>query len=398
MNNQNTPVHIHLWHHDFWLLVIADMLLTMSVYMLIPTFPQWLLTGQHFTPGQTGLSMAAFALGLYLFGAQCSWLVQRFRRNVVCMWAILALALNVLLLGYFSPLTTFPRALIQRFALGAAFGLAQMVLSSTLIIDTCESNQRTEANFGAAWFSRFALSLGPVAGLAVTLLPTDRYLASLGCCITPITSILFVSGILALISMLLIRRVSFPFRTPEEGVSVVSLDRFFLPSGFLLFLNLLLISTVVGLMLSLSLSLAFYALMMGGFLLALLAQRFVFSNADLKSEVLTGLILQLASLAVMLIHPVSLVAPLLLGLAVGIICSRFLLFFVKLSRHCQRGTSQSTYFLSWETGLALGLGLGYGVFTGERSMLIYTGIALTAVALAMYHFLTHSWFLKHKNR
>ena len=138
--------------------------------------------------------------------------------------------------------------------------------------------------------------------------------------------------------------------------------------------------------------------MMGGFLLALLAQRFVFSNADLKSEVLTGLILQLASLAVMLIHPVSLVAPLLLGLAVGIICSRFLLFFVKLSRHCQRGTSQSTYFLSWETGLALGLGLGYGVFTGERSMLIYTGIALTAVALAMYHFLTHSWFLKHKNR
>lgn len=398
MNNQNTPVHIHLWHHDFWLLVIADMLLTMSVYMLIPTFPQWLLTGQHFTPEQTGLSMAAFALGLYLFGAQCSWLVQRFRRNVVCMWAILALALNVLLLGYFSPLTTFPRALIQRFALGAAFGLAQMVLSSTLIIDTCESNQRTEANFGAAWFSRFALSLGPVAGLAVTLLPTDRYLASLGCCITPITSILFVSGILALISMLLIRRVSFPFRTPEEGVSVVSLDRFFLPSGFLLFLNLLLISTVVGLMLSLSLSLVFYALMMGGFLLALLAQRFVFSNADLKSEVLTGLILQLASLAVMLIHPVSLIAPLLLGLAVGIICSRFLLFFVKLSRHCQRGTSQSTYFLSWETGLALGLGLGYGVFTGERSMLIYTGIALTAVALAMYHFLTHSWFLKHKNR
>lgn len=398
MNNQNTPVHIHLWHHDFWLLVIADMLLTMSVYMLIPTFPQWLLTGQHFTPEQTGLSMAAFALGLYLFGAQCSWLVQRFRRNVVCMWAILALALNVLLLGYFSPLTTFPRALIQRFALGAAFGLAQMVLSSTLIIDTCESNQRTEANFGAAWFSRFALSLGPVAGLAVTLLPTDRYLASLGCCITPITSILFVSGILALISMLLIRRVSFPFRTPEEGVSVVSLDRFFLPSGFLLFLNLLLISTVVGLMLSLSLSLVFYALMMGGFLLALLAQHFVFSNADLKSEVLTGLILQLASLAVMLIHPVSLIAPLLLGLAVGIICSRFLLFFVKLSRHCQRGTSQSTYFLSWETGLALGLGLGYGVFTGERSMLIYTGIALTAVALAMYHFLTHSWFLKHKNR
>lgn len=398
MNNQNTPVHIRLWHHEFWLLVIADLLLTMSVYMLIPTFPKWLLAEQQFTPEQTGLSMAAFALGLYLFGAQCSWLVQRFRRNMVCMWAIVALALNVLLLGYFSPMTTFPKALIQRVALGAAFGLAQMILSSTLIIDTCESHQRTEANFGAAWFSRFALSLGPVAGLAVALLPANDYLMPLGCHLTQITPILFVSGIIALVSMLLISRVSFPFRTPEEGVSVASLDRFFLTSGFPLFLNLLLISVVVGLVLSLSLSLVFYALMMGGFLLALLAQRFVFRNAELKSEVISGLILLLAALLVLLVYPTSVVAPLLTGTAVGVISSRFLLFFVKLSRHCQRGTSQSTYFLGWETGLALGLGMGYGLFYDTRDMLLYTCLAITATALLMYHFLTHRWFLEHKNR
>ena len=398
MNNQNTPVHIRLWHHEFWLLVIADLLLTMSVYMLIPTFPQWLMAEQQFTPEQTGLSMAAFALGLYLFGAQCSWLVQRFRRNMVCIWAIVALALNVLLLGYFSPLTTFPKALIQRIALGAAFGLAQMILSSTLIIDTCESHQRTEANFGAAWFSRFALSLGPIAGLAVVILPAENYLLPFCCHLTQITPILFVSGILALFSMLLISRVSFPFRTPEEGVSVASLDRFFLPSGFPLFLNLLLISIVVGLALSLSLSLVFYALMMGGFLLALLAQRFVFRNAELKSEVISGLILLLGALFVLLVHPSSMVAPLLMGTAVGVISSRFLLFFVKLSRHCQRGTSQSTYFLGWETGLALGLGMGYGLFYGSRDILLYTSLAITATALLMYHFLTHRWFLKHKNR
>lgn len=398
MNNQNTPVHIRLWHHDFWRLVIANMLLTMSVYMLIPTFPQWLMAEQQFTPEQIGLSMAAFAVGLYLFGAQCSWLVQRFRRNVVCMWAIVALALNVLLLGYFSPLTSFPRALIQRFALGAAFGLAQMVLSSTLIIDTCESHQRTEANYGAAWFARFALSLGPVAGLAITLLPTDSYLAPLGCQLSSISPILFMSGILAIVSVLLISRVSFPFRTPEEGVSMASLDRFFLPSSFLLFLNLLFISSVVGMTFSLSLSLVFYALMMGGFLLALLAQRFAFRNAELKSEVVSGLILMLASILILLVYPSSLVSPLLMGMAIGVISSRFLLFFVKLSRHCQRGTSQSTYFLGWETGLALGLGFGYGLFYDTRDILLYTCLGTTFIALLMYHFLTHQWFLKHKNR
>jgi uncharacterized membrane protein len=142
----------------------------------------------------------------------------------------------------------------------------------------------------------------------------------------------------------------------------------------------------------------FYAVMMVGFLLALLAQRFVFRNAELKSEVITGLILLVAALLVLLTHPGSLVAPLLMGTAVGVINSRFLLFFVKLSRHCQRGTSQSTYFLSWETGLTLGLGLGYGLFYDVRDVLIYTSLAVTATALLMYHFLTHRWFLKHKNR
>ena len=398
MNNQTTPVHIRLWHHEFWLLVIADLLMTMSVYMLIPTFPSWLMVEQQLTPVETGLSMMAFAAGLYLFGPLCSWLVQQYRRNVVCMWAIAALALNVFLLGYSSPLTSFPRALIHRVALGAAFGLAQMVLASTLIIDTCESHQRTEANFGAAWFSRFALSLGPVAGLALAILPTNNLLAQLHCHQSQITPVLFVSGIVALVSMLLISRVSFPFRTPEEGVCIASLDRFFLPSGFVLFLNLLLISTVVGMLLSQPLSLVFYAMMMGGFLLALLAQRFVFRNAELKSEVISGLILLLASVLVQLVYPVSLVSPLLLGMAVGIVSSRFLLFFVKLSRHCQRGTSQSTYFLAWDTGLALGVGIGYCLFYDCRDLLFYTCLCVTGVSLLMYHFVTHRWFMKHKNR
>ena len=179
---------------------------------------------------------------------------------------------------------------------------------------------------------------------------------------------------------------------------MASLDRFFLPSSFLLFLNLLFISSVVGMTFSLSLSLVFYALMMCGFLLALLSQLFAFRNAELKSEVVSGLILMLASILILLVYPSSLVSPLLMGMAVGIISSRFLLFFVKLSRHCQRGTSQSTYFLGWETGLTLGIGMGYGLFTGMRDMLLYTGIGITVVSLLMYHFFTHYWFIKHKNR
>ena len=208
-------------------MVVAGLLLTMSVYVLIPIMPIWLMRTENFTSLETGLSIGAYAIGLYLFGAQCSWLVQRFRRNVVCMWAIILVGLSVALLWYIDGLRSefveFWVILLQRLLLGAAFGLAQMVLSSTLIIDTCESHQRTEANHSAAWFARFAISLGPLAGLiAYHYFGFDKALwGSIGC---------------AALSLLLIRQVTFPFRAPEEGVHVASLDRFLLPQGDLFLL------------------------------------------------------------------------------------------------------------------------------------------------------------------
>ena len=389
MNVQNTPVHIKLWHRDFWLLSFASLLLTVAVYVLIPVMPKWLMDVEHFTPAQTGRAMGVFGLGLYVFGALCSWLVQQYRRNVVCMWAIIFIALDVALLWYMDAQRTisvdFTIVMLQRFLLGAAFGLAQMVLASTLIIDTCESFQRTEANHSVSWFTRFALSLGPLAGLLLY----ECYgfngvmLASVGCAVG---------------AFLLVKLVAFPFRTPEEGVHVASLDRFYLPHGTVLFVNFLLVSTVVGLLLSMPMQPISYALMMGGFLLALLAQRFVFRDAELKSEIISGLLLMVAALLILLVAPQSPISPVLIGLSVGVIGARYLLFFIKLSRHCQRGTSQSTYFLGWETGLALGLALGYGVFYGQSESLLLTGVGLCVVALVVYHFFTHDWFMRNKNR
>ena len=115
-------------------------------------------------------------------------------------------------------------------------------------------------------------------------------------------------------------------------------------------------------LLTLPLTPVFYGLMMVGFLLALLAQRFVFRDAELKSEVISGQILLIAALLTLLGYPESPVAPVLVGLGMGIISARFLLFFIKLSRHCKRGTSQSTFFLGkrdwpWDCAQAMPYGM-----------------------------------------
>ena len=392
MNSQNTPVHIRLWHRDFWLMAFANLLLTAAVYMLVPTMPRWLTDSQGLSSLEAGLAMGAFGIGLFVLGAFVSFLVQHYRRNVVCIWAVLAMVALIGLLYYVDTqrceFVEFWLVLLQRFALGAAFGLAQMVLTSTLIIDTSESYQRTEANHAAAWFGRFALSLGPLAGLLLQRL-------------IGFDSVLLVSGCVAVAAVVLIWMVDFPFRTPEDDIPVVSFDRFFLPHGFPLFVNMLLITLAVGLLFSLPLSEYFYAQMMVGFLFALLAQRFVFRDAEVKSEVVSGLILMGAAILMMLTRTqkdiVAYAAPVFVGFSLGIIGSRFMLFFIKLSRHCQRGTSQSTFLLGWESGIALGLGVGLAFFQSDSNALLFTALVLVVIALILYHF-THNWFLTHKNR
>ena len=373
-------------------MAIANLLLTMAVYVLIPVLPGWLLHNQGLTLQETGLAIGVFGAGLFLFGCFTSYLVERYRRNIACVGAVLLMSASLGFLLYLDSqqavFAGLPLILLQRLVFGATFGVAQMILSSTLIIDTCESYQRTEANHSASWFSRFALSLGPMVGILVSRYAdfSMAILVAMGC---------------AICAVVLILLVHFPFRAPREDVPVVSLDRFLMPQGWPLFVNLLLVTIVAGMLMATGLSELFYAMMMAGFLLALLALRFVFCDAELKSEVVTGLFLIGAALLMMLTRQLTIVnfaSPLFIGLGLGLIGSRFLLFFIKLSRHCQRGTSQSTFMLCWESGIAFGIGFGYSLLESETARVLQVSLVLTVAALLIYNFYIHDWFLKHKNR
>ena len=393
MNTQNTQIHISQWQRGFWLLAIANVLVAMSVYVLVPVMPLWLMEGEGFSARDAGLAMGAFGVGIFALGGFCSYLVQRYRRNRICMEAIILMVICITLLHSFFQ-HDFGAVekwwvFAQRILFGAVYGLAEMVLASTLIIDKCTSSMRTEANHSTSWFSRFAVALGPMVGLIVYHLTGSFW------------RVILVSDVCVIISLLLIRAVKFPFRAPEENTHVFSLDRFFLTQGTPLFFNIFLIMLPVGMLFSLALPWMFYAMMMVGFVLALMAQRFVFQNAELKSEVVTGMILIVAAMQIMHVYSIDkviYVAPTMIGLAIGIIGSRFLLFFIKLSRHCQRGTSSSTFLLGWESSIAIGIGIGYISFSGQSDRLLVVAEVISILAAAMYLSVTHQWFLNHKNR
>jgi putative transport-related membrane protein len=391
MDTQNTPVHISLWHADFWILAITNLLITMSVYMLIPILPVWMLGSAGLSQQAVGIVMGVYGIGLFLLGGFCNWLVQRYRRNRVCLWAIALVFLA--LLGCWLVERELHQSWLQyrvllflRLVLGAGFGLVQMILSSTLIIDKSESFQRTEANHASAWFGRFALSLGPMLGIVFA---------------RTTFSPLFASAALALAAYILLATVKFPFRTPDDGVKKISGDRFFLPVAKWLFLNLFLICLSVGILMSTQFTAMFYAMVMVGFAIALLAERFAFVDADLKSQVVAGSILIAAALMMILTRKqmvVNYISPVFVGLGIGLIGSRFLLFFIKLSKHCQRGTAVSTYMLGWESGLAAGLFVGYFFFAEDVHLALSASLACLILAFGLYVVFTHQWYIRKKNR
>ena len=391
MDTQNIPVHVRLWNKRFWLLAMANLLLVMSSYMLVATIPLRMEV-RGYSILQIALVMGMFFVGIYLFGSLSGYLVQRYRRKNVFNLSILLLLAVTGVLYYLSslPYNSFDYMLLVglRFMQGAFYGLSQLVLLSTLIIDTVEAVHRTEANHAATWFGRFALSLGPLAGIYV------YQSMNFG-------SVLILSCICLLVAFVFVNLIRFPFRMPSEDYSRFSFDRFLLKGSHWLFVNVVLVTSVVGVLLSIEHTPRFYGMMMLGFVITILAERFVFADADLRSEATTGMIV--IGIAVLLMitrrqESVSYIVPILIGLGVGLIGSRFLLFFIKMSDHCQRGTSQSTFLLAWETGIGIGLVLSYGLFHLEQPLVLWVCLGILAASLILYDTFIHSWYIKHKHR
>lgn len=363
----------------------------MSAYMLIPTIPS-MMQEHGYSQMQIGIIMLCFCMGILVFGGFSGYLVQKFRRNKVCILSILGMGCITGLLYYLYTLKSSPSdfyiLLGLRILQGAFYGMAQMVMLSTLVIDTVEAEYRTEANYSVTWFGRFALAIGPLVALFVNGKFNEGmvFLVSCGC---------------ALASMLLVQSVNFPFRAPEDSVKVYSADRFILKQGSWLSLVLILSAIQIGLILGTVVDMQFYALFFVGLVVAVLSERFAFVDADLRSEAVVGLLSIGIALLLLLTrtqHIIYYIVPILLGFGIGVIASRFLLFFIKLSKHCQRGTSQSTYILSWEIGLGIGIFLDYSVFNQDIKLILQFGLGLVIATFLLYRFYVHGWYVKHKNR
>lgn len=384
--------NIKVWHKDFRLMTLTTFLLSLSIYVQMPILPQWLLNfGENYW--EIGCTYGIFGIGMFILGPLCSYFVQQFRRNIVCIWSIIGLIVSTGAILYADRITFtiqfFHIICILRLLQGAFWGLAQMILCSTLIIETTDSYHRTEANYISSWFERLALPCGASLGILIYN-------------VSGVVGAVFVSIIFSLIAAICILVVRFPFKAPEENSHLLRLDRFFLYRGWPLFSSLVIITSICGLILSFELSSLFFIIFIIGMMIAFLLLHSIFSSRSVKLHVISGLLsigisvtgaLTFGHSAIKMYFP-----PLFMGIGIGLIGAQYLLNFVNITHHCQRGTSQSTFFLGWNSGIHIGIFSSFAVLNHDINNVLCISLILLLILLLSYITFIHKWYIANKNR
>lgn len=384
--------NIKVWHKDFWLMTLATFLLSLSIYVLMPILPQWLLNlGENYW--EIGCTYGIFGIGMFILGPLCSYLVQQFRRNIVCIWSIIGLIVSTGAILYADRVTFtiqfFHIICILRLLQGAFWGLAQMILCSTLIIETTDSYHRTEANYISSWFERLALPCGSLLGILIYN-------------VSGVVGSVFVSMLFSLIAVICILVVRFPFKAPEENSHLLCFDRFFLYRGWPLFASLVVITSICGLILSFELSSLFFIIFISGMIIAFLLLHSIFNSKSVKLHVISGILSIGISVTGSLILGHSIIKmyipPLFMGIGIGLIGAQYLLSFVNMTRHCQRGTSQSTFFLGWNSGIHIGVFFSFVILNHDINNVLCISLILLLLLLVLYIALIHKWYIANKSR
>ena len=383
---------VKLWTVQFMRICVANLLLFVSLYVLFPVIPIEMASHLGVPVTQTGVIFLFFTIGMFLIGPFHAYLVDAYKRKNVCMYSFaLMIAATV---GY-AFVTNMTELILLSTVQGLAFGIATTA-GITLAIDVTNSTIRSAGNVSFSWMSR----LGMIIGITLGVWIQQNY---------AFDTLLTVSVITGIVGILMIAGVYVPFRAPIV-TQLYSFDRFLLVRAWVPALNMILITFVPGLLIPLvhpflndtvlgstGIPVPFFVGVGVGFLVSLLIARLVFLKDKTLRLVIIGLGLDILAMGFLkLDYPIGL-SSVLLGLGLGFVMPEFLVIFVKLSHHCQRGTANTTHLLASEVGVALGI--AYACYkdmaTGE---MLLTGQIVASLALIFFLVITYPYYVKKKVR
>lgn len=386
-----------LWNGNYIRVWMANFLLYFSFMLLTPLFPLYLSDTFGADKQMIGIVLSGYTLTALLVRPFSGYWVDSFPRRTVLLISFFVFAF--LFVGY--PLsTTLLMFAVVRTLHGAPYGMAT-VSNSTVAIDVLPTSRRAEGIGYYGLSNNVATAISPTIALLIYGVSGSYDLLFILAIV--IAALAFYSNY-----TLKLQRRSLVQRAP------LSLDRFILlkawRQGFCIAcysFSYGVISTYVAIYGKEELGITGGT----GLFFMLLSVGLIFSRLTGSRTLRKGRIVQNASMGVL----VSLVgyllfavlhnawgyygAALIIGLGNGHMFPAFQTMFLNLASNEQRGTATSTLFVSWDTGIGIGILLGGMVAEnwGYHTAFWFMWIG-NLVGVLVYFFFARRHFLNHKLR
>ena len=372
---------VKLWTVHFMRICVANLLLFISLYVLFPVLPIEMSERLGLPVTETGVIFLFFTLGMFLIGPFHAYLVDAYKRKNVCLFSF---ALMVAATVGYAFVTNITELILLSTVQGLAFGIATTA-GITLAIDITNSTLRSAGNVSFSWIARLGMILGIILGVWF-----DQHYA--------FKTLLTVSVTTGALGILTVAGVYVPFRAPFV-TKLYSFDRFLLLRGWVPAINLILITFIPGLLIPLvhpslndivlgdtGVSMPFFAGVGMGYLASLVIARLFILKEKTLRLVIMGLGLEILAICLLIFTYDD-----------GIEMPEFLVMFVKLSHHCQRGTANTTHLLAGEAGITLGIAVACYMDT-DTDQMFYIGQIVASVALLFFVLITYPYYIKKKVR
>ena len=392
---QDQPIS-RLWTANYTRAWVANFLLFFSFMLMTPLFPVYLSSEFGADKDTIGWVMAGYSITAVLARFVSGYLVDSFPRMVVLVVSYL---LFTVCTGAYLLAGSLLAFAVLRTLHGAPFG-ATTVANSTVAVDSLPFSRRAEGIGYYGLSNNIATAISPTIALLIY-----------GWC-ESYDVLFWIALVVALIGLWINHSLQLAPRETVKNKPPMSLDRFLLLKGWSLGLCMVGFAVSYGI---LSTYLAIYGkeelgITQGsGLFFLLLSLGLILSRLAGGRTLRRGLIAQNAAIGVTIALCGYLLfatvqnpwgfygAALVIGLGNGHLFPAFQTMFLNLATNDQRGTANSTFLVSWDIGIGIGMILGGSV--AER-MGYHAAFLLAAAAngLAVANYFVHTRFHFQRNK
>lgn len=391
-------VNERLWNGNYIRVWIANFLLFFSFMLLTPLFPLYLSETFDADKQMIGIVLSGYTLTALLVRPFSGYLVDAFPRRKVLLFSFFFFFL--LFIAYPLSISLLMFAVFRTMH-GIPFGMST-VSNSTVAIDVLPSSRRAEGIGYYGLSNNIATAIAPTIALLIYGATGEYDLLFL-------LSIL-VSGLAFYCNYTL----KLPAAPGNAARPPLSLDRFFLFKAWPHALCMASFSFSYGV---LSTYIAIYGKeelgITGGtgLFFMLLSIGLILSRLTGSRTLRQGKVVRNASIGVVVSLSGYLLfaalhnywgyygAALVIGLGNGHMFPAFQSMFLDMAPNARRGTANSTFFVSWDTGMGLGILLGgmAAEYFGFHAA-FWTMVAVNASGVLFYYLKAKGYFLKNRLR